>query len=506
MRAISRRNHSHSALRRLVLWVTVACLQLTQGARAEVTSRCTESDSPRLCVQRLRATPEHLQLLVTLTPKDGSVQLAEGLQLSLDDQPLTLTGTRSSESLKEPIDVIAVVQQIGVAASSWSPLQQGLASLADAIERFPDSRLGLMGYSDTKTLYYPDLQLGPVQTARKALQSMEPANSRATSFELYDAVGEAIKRVSTDGSASQRRRMVLIISNSQEREKQRDKLFERLAESAQHQGVVVSLVLLPGMKARPFLVKLIEATGGSIYSAAGTGELLHALEGVRAEIEQQTVATFSRPTSLTSSGSQLRSISVRHGGLSLSLKIKSDMPAVLSPLPQHATGAGSRVSAKPLWPRVRTALILVLGLGVAGVALAWASYALWQRLGTRDAQPAKDPATFSSVPAPAIGGERPTVYWVYETESLRTHLIPRFPFSIGNDIDCDLVLRGLDASASSCTLRTDRSGLLLHPRNPRGGSGVKMRGQLLERAVPIGDRCEFSVGPHRLVLFETLLS
>ena len=77
------------------------------------------------------------------------------------------------------------------------------------------------------------------------------------------------------------------------------------------------------------------------------------------------------------------------------------------------------------------------------------------------------------------------------------------PFTIGNDLDCDLVLRGVGSDVASCQICFDRKQASLRKWQ---GAPPLMNGKQLDGAMPVQERAEFTVAGQRLVLFETSIS
>lgn len=202
-----------------------------------------------------------LKMYVTLTEPSGKVVRAKsGYKLFLDtvEQKGLQTEFTPIVDLKEPMDIIAVVQVSQTMEPALKGVQAGIEKLAKALAKaHPENRLGLISYaSEVKRLEDP----GPPKGIARELDKLV-IDAEGTEIRLIDALRTAIDvaRERTD-----RRRHIILFSDGIESVQSKES-FGDVTRKAKLAGVAVDLIAFTPIEAgrvRP-AIELAKATGGS---------------------------------------------------------------------------------------------------------------------------------------------------------------------------------------------------------------------------------------------------
>lgn len=520
---------------------------------------CAGQAMKRLCVLQIlqpAGAPDQLQLLLG-APESGVKALApSAMRLQIDgvEQPPRAATEKPAET---PIDVMFVLQlgQGGEAARLFPGLQKGLAGFAERVRKLSGSRVAFLGYNDERSTFSPNAALTADSKAIGAtIQQLQLRQRKRSSWYLSSALRSAVTQMRRQEVNPSRRRALIVYSDGVDADDPAtttDAFSEVVSEAAKIGLVVYALVPLPADEAAPDVVaQLAQPTGGREIRTPDAETLQRALEQLGEQVSSPTVASFQlrRPKGVTAGLTKRHSFQVASAGFEQPLKFEAE---VRWPESENIS------SGFPYAPGGMA--VLVLG-GLGG--LAW--YGLSRRRqgsggpqfpnkGTvAPAQPAKPPAVASPAaekprsgppplppvrpvaktappvspsPAPwappkegqsakpsqASRGSSPPPRatsatrhrLICEVSSQQEHRLERLPFSIGNDLDHDLLVSGADGDPCGCTLKLDRKRgvVVLHPQK-----GVLLQGRPLTRPADLADSAEFQVGPQRFQYVERELA
>lgn len=488
------------------------------GATSGFGPRCLSSqDGAFLCLQRLQDSGSGLRGLLTYGTPTQEVKLADAPTLTVDGVKLPLSKAAPFADTDEQLSMIAVIQLAGRQKDkdAFPILQHGLGQLVQEVARLRQARIGFLGYNVTRASYQPNVELGDAAALGAVVQGLQLPDIKALSFELHDALDEAVSRLEHEPAS--RRKLVVVFTDGEEKDRARAQLFQKLARRANQADIVVDAIMFPSPnEPKDFLRVFVESTGGAIRRSRDLPTLGAAFDATVMELTRQTVATFllDRAARLRIASLRTHQIELRQGALLLKSTWPVEVRSATVPAVQRAsTPEPSSQGGWLIWCMAAAAL--------AGGGLLLFFRRDWRLpwVGTSPVAPPRAPPPpppppsvstdqGNSPPQPAPGGspritERRAICWLYEVKRQRTHVVDRFPFTVGNDLDCDLVLGGLDQAASVCVINSDGRNFYLQSQQE---GTVPYRRKLLTRREVLPDRAEFAVGTHRLVIFETPLT
>lgn len=503
---------------------------VTATSVSGATARCVQGqDGSSLCLQALQNTGTSLRAFLTAGTPSQEVKFLEAPALTVDGVKLTPNKAVAFADSDEPLSVIAVIQLAGRQKDkeAFPVLQQGLLLLGQTVTKLRQVRIGVLGYNVTRASYQPNVELGEVSRLPAVVQALQLPDIRAVSFELHDALDEAITRL--DHESASRRKMIIVFTDGEEKDRSRVQLFEKLVRRANQADIVVNVIMLPSRgEPKDFLSAFVEGTGGKIRQSRDLPTLGAAFEATMTELTKQTVATYSldRLPLARAGGRRVHQVQLEQGPLLLKTSWQLDWrsPTVTPHGEQVPSTESGATAGSPLLIIVISGAAVVVGSGllllrrknfrrsptdqVKVVPTVRTPPALPPSPTVRN--PVNPPPSvapvYPAVPPPNASQATPdgqAVCWLYEVKRQRTHLVDRFPFSVGNDLDCDLVLGGLGEPVAVGLLSADGHNFYLQAQ-PEGR--WSLRGRLLARRELLAERTEFAVGNHRLVLFKTPLN
>lgn len=492
-------------------------------------TRCTvqAQNGAWLCLQGLRDAGTTLRAYLTYFQDKAGLQLVKNPTLALDGVPQRIINVSTFEKSGEQLSVQMVVKFVGTVADAeiHPSLRMGVDTVIKKAGKLPGSRIGLIGYNVRRANYQPNVELGDDAGLQNAAGLVTPIGG-GLSFELFDALNEAINRLEREPAAQ--RRVLLVFTDGLEKDRDRDRLFQQLAQRAVRADVLVQTIMMPNREPKPYIRVLADSTGGLTQVPQDGDGVTRAFEHVANDLLNQSVVTYDlvRPATARPGIRQRHSITLAYQGLSLSATediLWANPSATQKPamgMAQQADSAPMDLSFLSTLLRVLIPVAVIVGLGLLVLSLVSKRFRKGPKSeGTgnvflldgstlKGSAGARVPvASMPLFPLARPGSKgRPAplvVFWLYEVDRQRTHAVTRFPFTIGNDLDCDLVLRGVGSDVASCQICFDRKQASLRKWQ---GAPPLMNGKQLDGAMPVQERAEFTVAGQRLVLFETSIS
>jgi len=480
-----------------------------------------------LCLQGLRNVGTTLRAYMTYVQGADGIQLVKNPTLSLDGVPQRIVGANSIAKSGEPLSVLIVVKLVGNLSDAevHSSLRVAVDNVISKAQKLPGSRIGLIGYNVRRANYQPNVELGDDAGLRTAAQLVPPVGV-GLSFELFDALNEAVNRLERE--PSERRRVLLVFTDGIEKDRDRERLFQQLAQRVARADVLVQVVMMPNREPQPYIRALADNTGGMTQVPQDGDGVTRAFGHLADTLLNQSVVTYelANPTTARLDSRQRHNIVLAYQGLSLSAAENILWPS--APAAQQPAGSQTQQNDRaPLDPSfVRTlfgglvSVTAVAGLGLLLIELVRRRYRngpqpegtgnvfLLEGNAPKGAAGARAPVAavplFPTTRPGPMGRSAPlVVLWLYEVGRRRTHVVSRFPFSIGNDLDCDLVLKGVGGQVASCQICFDRQQILLRKWQ---GEPPQMNNKPVDGTMPVHGRSEFTVAGQLLVLFETTIA
>lgn len=499
--------------------VLMACLTSTAVAG----SLCVQDgNSGRLCLQGLIDDGSQLQAHITWLDQSLAPVLLTAPSMKIEDKSVPLLRVIPFKQSGEAMDMVLVVQRLAIAPELWPAVRAGLSSLLDVAYQNPKSRAGVMGYGSEKATYEPLVIFDEQVTVRKTVDQLEPLASKSSRPVLQDALGAAIDRLDEFGMPHRQKHLIVFSDGTDsERDKipdgqkasPQEKLFDRLVQRANRAGVTISVVLLSDLRPK-YLTALVDATGGNIFPAAEEVEpLKQAFVLAASSIASQNVALFSRPIlpSIPATGGRREhAVSIEERGLAINASVLVDWapPAQSIPLPGQLLADREKkdggAAASLAWLKRGLIALLCLGL-LAGVL--WGGRLLF-RSWKNDAPRAEDrqidlPESGASPVTARVGADENARYWLYDPHAQDTYFIPKLPCGVGNDLDCDVLLPGVQLAQSACIIESGDDSLVVRPWTlGREGARVTLRGSPMDRPMRLRDGDEIIIANRRLIFFE----
>lgn len=475
----------------------------------------------RYCMPRLELRDSLLQASLIWS---GAKELSTPPSLLLDGKPLA--PARDKPLLRWPdgglpLDVVMVVQTAGTDEELWPEIRTGLGQVLEAVYKKPDSRVGVFGYGEQLKPSPGTLWFESASEMRAAILELKtPTESLGTQLQLVWALSTAVTKLSLQDHP-ERMRLLLLLTDGMTREKPQDQaaLYADLAEVAQRAGVAISVIMSPGNRPSKALASLPLATGGLLHTPRRE-DLAGTFSEVANNLVQHAILRYAAdPSLLGAPGPRERHavqlgldggpVELRIGSINRSAppEVDSDSHSAPSPpLPSHLP-APRRWS--PLWYLLAAAFLLLAlalggmwrwpGLGHGAAALSLAERLHRQRDALRQ-------VLFGLGVGPARVELEATapLLMVFDQLARQTYVLGSLPYSIGNEIRCDLVLPGLKGPLLRCSVEHDRrQGYVLVPTPGLTPGQVLADDVALTRPVVLRDRLELRMGGHRLVFFLT---
>lgn len=508
------------------------CLLLARPAAAAESPAplmlCTQLNAAdgavsRYCMPRLELRDSLLQVSLL---SSGAKELSTPPSLLLDGKPLA--PARDKPLLRWPdgglpLDVVMVVQTAGTDEELWPEIRTGLGQVLEAVYKKADSRVGVFGYGEQLKPSPGTLWFESGSEMRAAILELKtPAESLGTQLQLVWALSTAVTKLSLQDHP-ERMRLLLLFTDGMTREKPQDQaaLFADLAEVAQRAGVAINVIMSPGNRPSKALANLPLATGGLLH-APRREDLAATFSEVANNLVQHVILRYVVDPSLPGAAGPRERHTVQLGldGGPVELRIgsinRSPLPDVdsgshLTPrqLPPSHLPAPRRWSS--LWYLLATVFLLLalalggmwrwLGLGqgeaVQGLSLA-------ERLQRQRGVLRQVLFGLGLGPSRVELAATAPLLMVFDQLARQTYVLGSLPYSIGNEIRCDLVLPGLKGPVLRCAVEHDRRhGYILVPSPGVTPGQVLADDVALTRPLVLRDRLELRMGNHRLVFFLT---
>lgn len=218
----------------------------------------------------------------------------EDFKLILDSaEQGTAKALTTFDQLKEPINIVAVVQLSATMTDVIEEEKKGIRALANALDPSTKPKMGVLGYAaDTKRL----AELGAPGDAESAASNVA-VDAEGVEVHMIEAVRTAIDFL--NAAPKKERKLIVLFSDGTDANISDHRAFLNVAKRAQENGIIIDTIGYAPYEAKNlrYLSELARQSNGIDRSCKAASEVTGQFLNVADEIRKEYIATFELPLS-----------------------------------------------------------------------------------------------------------------------------------------------------------------------------------------------------------------